>query len=465
VSYSSENNEIRSFLKSFNANPQIAMDRLPQEIVDGHAVERGVIDYSVAKPAQMKLLSEPLKNDQASNIIEQGKVNANIKSLDQLKLTSSELKIIPWADSYWPAMKGLIGIRYSDPSFPNSKRFEDNFNYITSRPASSIVASANPIAIDQLSPAEKYDLLVGDSNWTLTQFSWARGKNYLNRGYNVPSWVGICHGWAGAAHMTVAVSHKPIIVSSVNHISITFYPSDIKALQSMLWAFASPPARFVGTKCSISRPAKNAIGRIIEPSCINNNPATFHLVLTNQLGLNQRSFVMDATYDAEIWNFPMLKYSYRYFNPQTFEPQTNVDQAIVPIAKFVNDKFKEFRSADARYIVGIVMDDTYIIEINPNHGPQKVSPRKTIRHFYDLELNAKYEIIGGEWYANAHPDFIWTFNVNAIAKSISDDRVNPADWGINDSVPNLWTSFAQAASLRGQPMLGVINSLLAREAP
>ena len=27
---------------------------------------------------------------------------------------------------------------------------------------------------------------------------------------------------------------------------------------------------------------------------------------------------------------------------------------------------------------------------------------------YDLELNAEKEIIGGEWYGNRHPDFLWT---------------------------------------------------------
>ena len=262
----------------------------------------------------VNLYSLSTNGDLAATIIDQGIVNAGIDSLDRLKLTSASLKQIPWADSYWPIYKGIIGIRYADVNFPNSKNFEDNFNYITEHSAATIAASADQIAIDQLSPSEKYDLLLGDANWTLTNYSWEQGQRYLSESGFIPHWMGICHGWSAAAHMNVAISHKPIVVESVNHIRITFYPSDIKALQSMLWANASPVTRFIGTKCKVNNPERNSIGRVIDPDCQNNNPASFHLILTNQLGINQRSFVMDGTYDAEVWNFPLTAYKYKYFN-------------------------------------------------------------------------------------------------------------------------------------------------------
>lgn len=479
-SWGDESTDIRRYLQEFHEHPVQAMERLPQKIVNGRSIDRGVINYKQmgrfkykeqihdairAKSKKNKLYSVPLANDLATAIVDLGKVNTNIESLDNLKLTSAALKQIPWADSYWPIYKGLIGIRYSDPNFPDSKNFLVNYNYISANPADAIVASGDSNTIDQLSPAEKYDLLVGDSNWTLTRYAWDQGKRYLEKENIVPSWVGICHGWSAAAHMNVAVSHRPIVALSTKNIPITFYPSDIKALQSMIWANASPTARFIGTKCKVSKPQKNSIGRVIDPDCLDSNPATFHLILTNQLGINQRSFVMDETYDAEVWNFPVTAYKYKYFNPQTLEPTLNIKRAIIPIESFKVDKFKEFRSAEVRYVVGIIIDTTYVIEIAPNRGSQDASPQKTFRHFYDLELNAKFEIIGGEWYANAHPDFIWTYDTTAVAKSIVDGSVNSTDWGFQDLFPSQWTPYAQTASARGQPILGVIEALLARETP
>jgi hypothetical protein len=464
-SWTTEVEDVQMFLKEFHSNPKQAMDRLPQQIINGQAIERGFVDYNILKSSAFNVLAPPARNDLASSIVDGGRVNSNINSLEQLGLMSSSLSITPWADSYWPTHKGLIGIRYGDLQFPNSRSFRVNYDYISSHPASGLVAAGSSFLIDQLSPAEKYDLLVGDSTWTMTKYSWQQGLNYLARGQRVPGWVGICHGWSAAAHMGMPVTSSPIIVSSVNNIKITFFPSDIKALQSMLWANASPRTRFVGSRCNVFNPARNKNGRIIDPACFNNNPATFHLILTNQLGLNHRSFIIDATYDAEVWNFPLSSYRYHYFNPQSLVSVSDFRQAVIPIDSFTIDKFKEFRSPQARYIVGIALDDTYVVEIAPNRGAQLVSPVKTIRHIYDLELDANYEIIGGEWYANAHPDFIWTFDVNAMARSISESSVKPSDWGLHSSVPQEWTQAAQLASAKGQPILGIIQALLAHGTP
>ena len=56
-----------------------------------------------------------------------------------------------------------------------------------------------------LSPAEKYDLLVGDANYGLTKQMWNAGKGYHDRYGSVESWMGYCHGWAPAAY-AVALS-------------------------------------------------------------------------------------------------------------------------------------------------------------------------------------------------------------------------------------------------------------------
>ncbi|MCW0470914.1 hypothetical protein OH492_27090 [Vibrio chagasii] len=54
---------------------------------------------------------------------------------------------------------------------------------------------------DDLSPAEKYDLLVGDENFTLTQRSCQVGRDIMSLVSHVERWMGLCHGWAPTAYM------------------------------------------------------------------------------------------------------------------------------------------------------------------------------------------------------------------------------------------------------------------------
>jgi hypothetical protein len=242
---------------------------------------------------------------------------------------------------------------------------------------------------------------------------------------------------------------------------ITFYPSDVKALQSMLYANASPPTRFVGARCKVGNPEKSPGGRIVDPGCFDTNPATFHVAITNQLGIHHRSFVIDSTYDAEVWNFSLESYAYRYFNPATLEPSNVLRYSILPIEKFRNDKLKSFRDPRAIYIVGVIMDVAHVNAISPNRGPQMENPTKTLRLYYDLELDEASNIIGGEWYANAHPDFIWTYYADAKAASYADRNIN-GTWDGNGPVPTDWIGAIQTSSSRGEPAVSVINGILAR---
>src|SRR3954451_13614937 len=81
--------------------------------------------------------------------------------------------------------------RYGDPGFPSSKDWRLNIEYI----------QRNSTSVDRLSPAEKYDLLVGDRNKTLTRFMISEGLPYYQRTGKVETWMGYCHGWAPASFM------------------------------------------------------------------------------------------------------------------------------------------------------------------------------------------------------------------------------------------------------------------------
>ncbi len=477
VGRSQSNNEIQRSLINFHSNPSKAMDQVAPEVIAGKLKSRGSINYidvsamraernslrqqiMAKSPQQMVALSKMGDNDQATNLVENKTVDSQIDDLDRQGLIYASLTELPWTDSYWPIYKGLLGHRYADPGFPDSKIWQENYNYILSNPASSVVAVGNQSEINNLSPSEKYDFLVGDQSMTMTNYSWKQGQNYLNRVGFVETWMGICHGWAGAAHMLQPVINAPVTLQAANGMPITFYQSDVKALQSLLWANSSPPTRFSGTACKTLKPERDPYGRVLDPGCLDNNPATFFLTLTNQLGIHKRSFIMDATYDAEVWNHPITSYKMTYFNPQSLHPAGRLNQAVIPIEQFTIDKFRSYRSSEAKYVVGIVTDVTFIIEVNPSHGISNKPPTKTLRFMYDLELSANKNVIGGEWYMNSHPDFMWTYEIGGQAMARGESAIHSEEWNVSGPIPTSWRPLAQQASAAGSPMYSVIKRII-----
>ena len=461
---------IEEFLLKFHNNPSLIMDRLPSTLEEGNITPRGFIfenekllkekiQYSnqIRKKLMPAFSTAEENSDKPERIIEPSMVLKNIIDMDKNGLINIELPTSPWSDSYWPIHKGLIGIRYSDLNFPNTKDWITNYNYFLNYPTSNIINSRK---INNLSPAEKYDYIMGDYNFTLTKYSWRQGEYYQKKYGMVPKWVGICHGWAAAAHMLIPYPNKSQIVKAVNGTSVTLYPQDVKALQSMLWANAPPAARFAGKRCTITNPMKSKNGRIIDSSCFDVNPATWHIAIVNQMGIHKRSFVIDSTYDLQVWNFPLYSFNYRYFNPQTLSVSTNPYTAIIPIEKFKVDKFSEFRSKDTKYIIGIYMDTTYVKEIQPSQQLNRKNVTKTVRYVYDLELDENKNIIGGEWYSNAHPDFIWTFYSEAQAKAKEDENLINNSWKKDAPIPSSWTTYAKSASARGIPLYSFITQLI-----
>lgn len=473
---------VEEFLNAFYADPARMMQRLPSEVdSSGVAHPRGLIDETQVEErinARLEFRDEimarapklwtaapppagPEERDNAEILIDPGTVIVrNLAEMQARGLMNINAPVIPWADSYWPKYKGEIGARYADAAFPNSKSFDVNYQYSLSNPAVNIVNSGNSALIDTLSPSEKYDFVLGDMDFTLTKYAWNEGRRARDESGGVGSWEGICHGWSGAAHLLRPFNERPLVVQSQSGVPVTFYPQDMKALITMLWANAHAPTRFVGNRCAISRPPKNSYGRIIDKKCFDPNPATWHIGLVNQLGINRRSFVIDATYDFQVWNHPVTNARYRYFNLNTRQEADSLQSAAVPLSGLRIDYFREFRSQAAKYVVGVAMDLTYVIEIEPGQRRVFETPTKTIRLIYDLELDESYNIVGGEWYSNAHPDFLWTYNANAQPMAREDSQLLNDIWNNSGPVPFQWAQHAQRASARGEPLYSFIKKVL-----
>jgi hypothetical protein len=89
---------------------------------------------------------------------------------------------------------------------------------------------------------------------------------------------------------------------------------------------------------------------------------------------------------------------------------------------------------------------------------EKMDVLRTVNYIYDIELSESNEILGGEWYQNTHPDFIWTPAEGARALSVADADLNEA-WE-SGLPPKSWRESARKASYLGQPLAGVIDYLL-----
>lgn len=368
-------------------------------------------------------------------------------------LLHSQSPKAPWSDSFWPIMKGITARRWLDPSFPDSKDFMANYNYFLGAPPMSI-------GLNIMSPAEKYDYLVGDGSFRFTNSSWYQGKAMYDRLGSVPTWQGICHGWAPAGIMTPAPK-RSVILYNVNGHPVTFYPSDIKALTSAAWAESPPKTYVAGTRCQVSRPKEDPNGRVIDEGCFDVNPATWHVGIVHEMGANKRSFVVETQYDYQIWNYPLYSYSYSYFNPQTLETSSTLGGAVIRTSDFKIDKFKKYRNPSARYIVGIVMEISYSIETAPSTRPYQIPKLETRKFMYDLEVDGAGRIIGGEWYSNFHPDFIWHFDKDA--KPLSDVELAmpaPPSWDGVSPFPQELRQSAISASGKLQPLNAVVEALV-----
>jgi hypothetical protein len=404
--------------------------------------------------------------DRAENLITGNEVIKNVFTMESLELTKGSAEIKPWSDWYWPIAVGQLSYRYADNNMKGAFASsgidqEKMWSFMQDWHAKS---ENSPLLTDinLLSPAEKYDMLVGDSNFTLTNFMLKRPGGFSNKG-KVATWMGICHGWSPASYMLPRPVKEITITAADGVTDIKFRPTDLKALASQLWAAGAQSTKFIGGRCSIKEPKTDSNGRILDQKCFDNNPGTWHTTVVNQLGKNKLSFVMDATYDIEVWNHPVTSYAYSYFNPETMEEYDTLAEAIVSMRKFGSDKFRKYRSRDAKSVVGVKMEVEYLIETMPNtfdYDVTTLDAHNTAYYVYDLELDANNNIIGGEWYTNKHPDFLWTPYENSHATSNVDSYIRGTVSADSiTSIGNL-SRLAQRASGEGQPIGKVVEALL-----
>lgn len=235
----------------------------------------------------------------------------------------------PWTASYWPYYQDGLLARWQD-----RRGMDAESEYRGLSPAEKYDIAFNgwtpPEGFDALKPfdadtcefdQEYYDSLGPAGTWThRNKGLWAVTNGVDDDGDGVAdadecqqntdsgeydfdsieTWWGICHAWAPAALM------EPEPLGAVTRNGVTFDVSDLKGLIIQQWDRAS--AHMVGGRCNDKEFERDENGRVTNEECRDLNAGSWHVIVTNFIGLNKKGFVIERTTNYEIWNQPLFGY-------------------------------------------------------------------------------------------------------------------------------------------------------------
>jgi hypothetical protein len=305
-----------------------------------------------------------------------------------------------WSETYWPSSKGGIAYRWNstDPR---------PFNYALKTKAELFKMSTKEL--EELSPAELYDIAMGDYSYTLTR------KVLSETSPKSLWWEGICHGWS------LAASHYPepnkVEITNRDGLKVPFGSSDVKGLLSLHDAYNSKGLYVrVGERCRVEGKAPGEAlaqdGDVPEISvkdsnkneCSDVNPGAFHIVLASMIGINSQGFVADVDRYNDVWNQPITSYESEVLAEMDVtarERKKGIERKIKvkTIMNFGEELIFYTNKAASEGHVGFVSKE-----------PVTGTPAQTFKsrtYNYILELNQHGEIIGGEWISESRPDMLW----------------------------------------------------------
>lgn len=264
-----------------------------------------------------------------------------------------------WSGDSWRLFFGAINYRWNSPR-------KETFNYLS--PSRREVLSYTEDDLRALSPAEKYDILMGRYDYPLKY----EVDQLARKGQE--DWEGLCHGWAGAS-----MNHEepaPKKIQSADGVTIPFGSSDIKAL--LTYAYSKLLIRddeSLGKRCE-------------DPSdeeadyCRNDLSAeTFHVVLANKIGLRGQGIIADVDRYKEVWNHPLV----------SFEST---------ILKFVSTSTGKLARLSTRV--------SYVDVSHKNSWEKHPAVMSYMTFRYELEIDKAGNITKGKWLSKERPDFLWT---------------------------------------------------------
>lgn len=315
---------------------------------------------------------------------------------------SGQSKHQSWSGPSWSYGKGGINRRYNDSSYEGFLKRNNDKGDIVARlnryiqnnlfQIPNFVSEHSP-----LSASEKYDALLDDEYYGMTQYNWKRmvedTQTYFDVFNQYPTYFGYCDGWAIAS----TVHNRPLKAVEMKSPSgrhVVFSPHDIKAIVSAYHQF-NPQLRYklLGSRC------------LEGEKCGLLNPALFHLAMINSIGRDGKAVIFDSAESPSVWNKVFKSYEVKYFNPHN---SISTSRKGTDVMKYRHDYIRPGYQRDPRaeYIVGVELN-TKVVRLNQNNNGNEVVDDFVF--YYELELSKNMHIVGGEWLAKMHgePDFLW----------------------------------------------------------
>ncbi len=355
----------------------------------------------------------------------------NWEELNVPDLQAGASDITPWPDSYWPMKDDGYNDRWQPGKLSPMELYDKVFNnwtpsmgfedYLDLTRFSSPGTAYDAEYYDELGPATNWAHEGGNKRARVLTapdgtplWDEESEEDYVDWG-GLQGWFGHCHAWAPAAFMYPEPQH------AVTYQGETFEVADIKALANA--TLEGGRSKFLGGRCNAEEAERDEYGRIIATECRDTNAGAFHVVVLNRMGIRKASFVMDATYDSEVWNQPVRDY--------TINKQEEIDVAkALELVKRTD--VTEWPYSDAERFVHVKMDFRYVVEGNASATPylDRIDAYTRSHDYnYILELEADGTIIGGEWIDDApHPDFIWApYGTNDVGPQWGTKVIRKAD--------------------------------------
>lgn len=307
--------------------------------------------------------------------------NEYIRAFSLLPL-KGEIKPPPWSGGIYPSE--LSGLTYRAQSKKKASQY---------RPESPMDIKDT----SNLSPIEKYDLLLGHQQWELSTAE--RLRTGAGKDKAIDPKKSLNQDWAAAS--LLFAEPAPFKVMADSGQPLEFTASDIKALLTRFLSQNSLVDNGVETRSlgGVCRLDSDGLRRGLEPrtlsadawkdmkndECYAVNAGAFHLALTNLLGLRQESFVFDPRVDLEFIHYPLLGF------------RSEIVGAPVVIEH-------NHRSTQLKTVV------TYVLPSPPSPEKSAVPLVRAETYRYTIELDEEGDIVGGTWIGSLAPQLAWIQN-------------------------------------------------------
>lgn len=334
-----------------------------------------------------------------------------ITNFNQLPMKGNQLDDrYGWSETYWPSNVGGIAYRWSHP---NPEPFKYKLH------TKEELKQMNMQQLSQLSPAEMYDIAMGDYNYTLTRKTLGR---FSTRDL---WWEGICHGWAQAA--TNYPEPAKVLVTNPDGIKVPFGSSDVKGLLAMHEGYNyGGKFSFTGRRCKVNgkvpgegdnrdrNPNPPSEADANTPDCKDVNAGAFHVVITNMIGIHGRGFVADVDRFNDVWNQPITSYDANIISEESIseiERSAGVARKLRVSMKMTYGEELKFYTAELA-----ATGAKNFVSKEPVTGTVHQEFRHKPYEYY-LEIDAAGKVIGGTWISATRPDFLWMYERSKTFKN------------------------------------------------